>query len=45
MESVAAMVEGLIDTKKITAIKKEEISGFVRALYNPTFLDELTAAK
>ena len=43
VESVASMVEGLIATKKITAIKKEEISGFVQALYNPTFLNDLTA--
>ena len=44
-KSIAYMVEGLIATKKITAIKKEQIADFVNDLYNPSFLEALTTTK
>lgn len=45
VDSIKALTEDLIATKKIVSIKKEQVPQFIDELYNPTFVEELTGTK
>lgn len=43
--SIASMTEGLIATKKIINVKPDQVGEFMKSLYNPTFVEQLTGTK
>lgn len=43
--SIVSMADGLIATKKIVNVKKEQVGEFMTSLYNPTFVEQLTGTK
>ena len=45
VESIKAVTEGLISTRKIVSIKKDQVPQFMEELYNPSFVEELTGTK
>ncbi len=42
---MAELTTGLIQTKKIVAIKGDQVASFMKDLYNPTFVEQLTGTK